>query len=259
MALDVGDYLTQLAQTAGLADEDKAGLLKAAGNEKFAKALEGDVLRQSEFSRNMDKLKADEKKSADYYAQLLQWNADKKAEYDALMAAGSTHRDAAAASGFTAEEAKKLLAEENIKRDVNMLGLFKTGLKLAGQHLAEFKEPLDVDGVVKLATEKNLSFDQAYNELIAPRRSTISAESLKAQLAAAREEGAKDALSKHHIPTDAKPKDYHPIFDRDPKKQVGADDYVPNSGRLSPGSERSLKENFADAWNNAASASSSTT
>ena len=140
-----------------------------------------------------------------------------------------------------------------------MIGLFKTGLKLSSQHLTEFREPLDIDGVVKLAQDKNLSFEQAYSEMVAPRRSAVSAESLKAQIDAARAEGARDALSKHHIPTDAQPREYHPIFDRDPKQQVGADDYVPNSGRLSQSAERTLKENFAESWNNAQSATSSTT
>lgn len=259
MAINVAEYISQLAQTAGLDEADKAVLLKAAGNEKFAKGLEADVLRQADYSRNMDQLAVDKKKSADYYAELLQWNAAKKAEYDELLASGRSPAAAAAVTGFTAEEAKKLLTEENAKRDANMIGLFKTGLKLQGQHMTEFREPLDIDGVVKLAQDKSLSFEQAYNEMIGPRRTAMSAESLKTQLDARYAEGARDALSKHHIPTNATPPEYRVLLDRDPQKQVGAGEYVLNSGVKTPEMERQLKENFAAAWNTAQGTTSSTT
>lgn len=260
MAINVAEYISQLAQTAGLDEADKAVLLKAAGNEKFAKGLEADVLRQADYSRNMDALDKQKTASSDYYKKLLLWETEQKKAYeDAIAAAGGHQVVQSVATGFTAEEAKKLLTEENAKRDANMIGLFKTGLKLQGQHMTEFREPLDIDGVVKLAQDKSLSFEQAYNEMIGPRRTAMSAESLKAQLVAAREEGARDALSKHHIPTNATPPEYHPIFDRDPKKQVGADDYVANSGVKTPGMERQLKENFATAWNTAQGTTSSTT
>src|SRR5689334_3967989 len=54
--MDVKQYIEQLAQTAGLADEDKNNILKAVSNEKFAKGLEDNILLRSDYSRNMDTL-----------------------------------------------------------------------------------------------------------------------------------------------------------------------------------------------------------
>src|ERR1035441_4457795 len=83
MALDTKQYIEQLAQAAGLSDEEKAEILKVTSNEKFAKALGDDVLRQQDYSRNMDALKADQTKTATYYQSLVTW----KAEQDQILAA----------------------------------------------------------------------------------------------------------------------------------------------------------------------------
>ena len=248
MALDTKQYIEQLAQAAGLSDEEKADILKVTSNEKFAKALGDDVLRQQDYSRNMDALKADQTKTATYYQSLVTW----KAEHDQILAA------ALAANGqqpqtvqqvqpdLTAYEKK--WEEKLAQRDGQMIGLLKTGMSLASRHAVEFKEALDVDAIEKIAVDKKLSLQQAYDDYVAPRRLVTSDELRKTEIAKAREEGAREFASKHKIPVDTQPREHHVIFDRDPKKQVGADDYVPNSGQLSPQSTRALRDNFVEAW-----------
>jgi len=136
--------------------------------------------------------------------------------------------------------------------------LLKTGMSLASQHAVEFKERLDVDALEKIAVDKKVSLQQAYDEYVAPRRATQSEAQFKAKLDEARAEGAREFASKHKIPVDTQPREYHPLLDRDPKKQVGADDYVAGSGRLSPVAEKSLRDNFVETWNQPVAHTSST-
>lgn len=258
MAIDTKQYLDELLAEAGVAADDpkRQVIAEVFGNEKVSKKWSADVMRQSDYSRAQDALSAEKKKTADYYASLLQWGTDKDAELKAREAALSSTVQPGA---FDIAATEKKWEERLQKTEGQFLSLLETGMSLASRHVAEFKEPLDTAALKKIAQEKNLSLTQAYDEMVAPRRAETSAATFKAQLVAAREEGARDALSKHHIPTNATPPEYHPIFDRDPKKQVGADDYVANSGVKTPGMERQLKENFAAAWNTAQGTTSSTT
>jgi len=129
-------------------------------------------------------------------------------------------------------------------------------MSIASRHAVEFKEPLDAAAVKKVAMEKGLPLAQAYDEYVAPRRAEAQAAQHKAELDRVREEAVRDFASTHKIPVDTRPSEYHTLLDRDPKKQVGVDDYVPNSGQLSHRAEATLAGNFADAWNSATAGTS---
>ncbi len=250
MAVDTKQYLEQLAQTAGLSDEEKAGILKVAANEKFAKALGDDILRQSDYSRSMDKLAQDAKKSTDYYNSLLNWEAQRKKDWEEAMAGTQQHQQTVQQVQPDLTAVEKKWKDMFDQQGNQMIGLLEVVGELASGHAVEFKEKLDTAALKKIAVEKNLSLKQAYDEMVGPRRGERTAEQRKTELENARLEGARDFASKHKIPVDTQIKEsYHVLLDRDPKKQVGADDYQPNSGQLSPVATRQLRDNFVEAWN----------
>jgi len=250
MAVDVKQYVDQLAQTAGLSDEEKAGILKALGNEKFAKGLQEGVELRSDYSRNMDAIKAERDKQAKFYQDMLVWQ---KAEEDRLAAAynqlNPTVNPQPQPNTFDPEAFKKSLLDEFNKsaaqKEANYISLLKDAVSLGTRHLYEFKEPLDTEVLAKTAVDKGMSLRQAYDEMVAPRRTELQQADFKAKLAAAKLEGAQEFANTHKIPLDTSPREYHPILD---KPSGAVTDYVPNSGRLTPQSERVLRDNFASEW-----------
>lgn len=263
------EYLEQLAQTAGLSQEERDNILKVAtANEKFAKGLEEGVLNRSDYSRNMDELRKKQTETQTYYASLLETTNKNqqvvnehaamvqryKAQYGDLDESGERKVIPTDNGNFIS---KKEYEEELKRRDANYIGLLEVGLDIVGKHMYEFKEPLNIAALKKEAIEKNLSLQQAYDQMVMPRRTEAQAAALKTQLDAARAEGARDFASKHKLPIDSAPREYHVIHDRDPKQQVGVEDYVPGSGQLSPAATRKLRENFADTWNSAQEAGTS--
>lgn len=254
------EYLEQLAQTAGLADDVKVNLLKAVENEKFSKGLEEGTMLRSDYSRQSDALKAEKDKTTNYYQQLLDW----KAEQEAQIATWQHDNGQNGNHGNPRQTIQPVQSDfipkkefEDYKKqsEAGYINLLEVGLDLVGKHYHEFKEPLNIAELKKTAVDNNLSLQQAYDRMVSPRRAELSKAQLDAQLKAAREEGAREFASTHKIPIDSAPREYHVIHDRDPKKQVGVDDYVPGSGQLSPQASRALRDNFVESWNSATNTS----
>lgn len=253
MAIDVKQYIEQLAQTAGLSEEEKANVLKVVANDKFSKALGDDILRQSDYSRSMDALRGDRQKWEKWYADSLQWRADEEARLAALVPNGDPYRQPVvnpALATFDPEAYKKQLLAEvskaNEARDGQVINLLKDAVGISSRHIHEFHEPLDTEALAKTAVERNMTLRQAYDEMVAPRRAEAQKAKYAADLKAAREEGARDFASTHKIPIDTAPREYHPLLDK-PSQGV-VTDYVANSGRNTPSSERALRDSFVDAY-----------
>lgn len=268
MAIDVKQYIDQLAQTAGLSQEEKDAILKVTANEKFAKGLGDDVLRQQDYSRNMDALKTEKAKWSDWYQKALtadQQRAQELADYQTQLAAyeaaygkvdGTQRQVIQGVQTADLDKFRKELEEKDKVRDSQMISLLKGMGRIASQHAVEFKETLDTDALEKVAMERNLPLMQAYEEMVRPRREEKSTLARAEELKLAREEGARDALSKHHLPVDTGAKEYHPFFNPgDPKQQV---EYTSKDGRLSPTAERQLRSNFVDEWNKTGQSTSGT-
>lgn len=271
MAVDVKQYIEQLAQSAGLSQEEKDAILKVSSNEKFSKALGDDILRQQDYSRNMDTLRAEQQKavterekSVKYYADLLTWKAEEEAKLQTALGNGNGQNGQNGQQVLQPVQgdfiSKKEFQETVQQINASTVNLLKEAMGLTSRHNVEFpKEPLDPEAIIKLAQEKQLSIRAAYDEYAAPRRAENSKAQHDAELVKAREEGAREYASKHHIPVDAQPREYRVMLDRDPTKQVGTGDYVPNSGRLSHTAERQLRDNFVEAWNTPTQANTSGT
>jgi hypothetical protein len=252
MAIDIKQYAEELFKTAGVSDDTvKQAVTNFLSNDVVAKRLGDDILRQQDYSRNMDSLTAEKQKAADYYATLVTW----KEQQDAAVA---THQPVVAAvqPDFTAFEKK--FNDRIAQQEGQFVNLLEIGMNLASRHAVEFKEALDTTAVKDIAVKNNLPLAQAYEQYVGPRREASKAEAYKAELLKAREEGARDFASTHKIPVDTQPREYHTLLDQDRKKQVGVEDYKPGSGELTPAMNRTLEGNFADAWNSATARTSGT-
>lgn len=270
MATDPKQYLTELLAEAGVAADDprRQAIFEVFGNEKAAKRLADDVMRQSDYSRNMDALTKEKNdliaKNTKYYQDESIRASENQKVVDAYKSAVDRYKaqfgelDDNGSNGnggrqviqtAQGEFISKKDYDESVKRmEGNFIGILKTGLKIATQHMHEFKEPLDVDALEKVAVAENISLQSAYDKWVSPRRTESQAAALKTQLDAAKAEGAREFASKHKIPVDTGAREFHPLLDRTPN-QGGITDYQPNSGRLSPTGERTLRDSFVEAYN----------
>ena len=257
------EYYEGVLKTAGVSEAKRQVLMAALDDEEISKALQAEAvapkLRQDDYSRNMDALKADRQKWEKFYADNLTWKAQEEARIAQLLAGGGNGEDVIRTTGQEFETFKKTwqdeLTKSNQQRDAQVVNLLKDGMFLASQHAVEFKEALDTEALAKIAMEKGKSLRDAYADLVAPRRAELQSTQHKEELKRVADEAVRDYAAKHHIPVDTQPREYHPIFDRDPAKQV---EYQPNTGRLSPTAERQLRSNFVDTWNEAGAKTSGT-
>jgi hypothetical protein len=244
--MSVQEYLDKLAQEAGLEEEVKGALKKALGNTKFVEELDKGIKRQSDYSRSMDELKTQKSQVDNQIQQWREWyntavanDAAREEELQRLRGGNGNApvvTPAATNPGFS----KKDLEE----REGRMVQIVKQGMRLASRHAAKFGEELDTDALEKLAVEKGLTLDRAYDELVRPRVEESREKEFAEKLKLAREEGVREGLSKREIPGESDKGGFNPFFGN-----VKATDVVKGL----PGSQRVA--NFEEAWNKAAETS----
>ncbi len=264
MTVSAKEFYESLLTKAGVAPEKRQALITQLEDPDVAKALADDAiaprLRHDEFSRQADEARAAKQKSEAEYAQLLQWQATEQKKIDDFWTqyqaangnAGNGNGDGTRTIVQPVQGDfldKKTFESELAKRDQQFVSLLKDGMGLASRHTVEFKEALDTEALAKIAVEKNLTLRQAYDEMVAPRRTEAQKAQFDAQLKAAREEGARDFAATHQIPVDTRSREQHMIFDRP------APDTIPAPG---PARDQMLRKDFMDAWNTASDAGTST-
>ncbi len=256
--MNAREYIEQLAQAAGLSDDEKAGILKVAANDKFAKGIEEGVMLRSDYSRNLDQmnanLKAQTEKNTNYYNQLLTWEQQKQAEYSQPSSGQVVNGEY-----LTKKEVNDLLEGQKAamkQQEQSFITIAKMMGRLASQHAVEFKEPLDTDALEKVAIEKQLPLPQAYDQMVSARRAETQTVTRKAEIDKAVADGVREYASTHHIPLDSTPREsqYGRLTLDRPTDKSAVPDYQPNSGRLSPQGERTLREGFLEEWNKAGTA-----
>jgi len=248
--MNAKEYYAGLLKEAGVADDQQQAFLGILDNEAVAKKLQDDLvapkLRHDEFSRKMDDLakqkQENDQKAQEYY---LKSTNEFNAYHAALEALGTNPDNGAPKPNLittpTDAISRKDFEAELAKRDQQTLALMKTGLNLVGRHYKEFQEPLDTETLAKTALEKGLSLEQAYDQSVASRRADAQAAKYKADLEAAKLEGARDFASKHKIPVDTAPRDPSPIQNNLLHKPPQAENQFERETRL--------RNSFADAWN----------
>jgi hypothetical protein len=250
-------YLDELFKAAGASMDDSAkqAVTNFFNQDAVAKHVESGQLRQSDYSRNMDALAAEKKRTVDYYQQLVTWKADQ----DALYAGQSAQSSAVAPDSLTRkdlEALEKKFSDAAKQQEANYVSALKMMGRLSSQHAVEFKEPLDTDALEKIVIEKQLPLQQAYAQMIEPRRKAAQEADFTAKLAAAKVEGAREFASTHHIPVDTAPREseYGRLGFDGRTEQPVVTDYEKNTGRLSPQATRALRDNFVKNWEEAGSA-----
>jgi hypothetical protein len=238
--MTAAEYLESLAQTAGLDDESKAGLKKALGNAKFVEEVGKGIKRQDEFSRGMDDLRTEKQKVEQQISQWRDWyntavtnDAAREEELVALRAKAGTPTGTPTVTPTATGLTKKELEE----REGRMISIVKQGMRLASRHAAKFGEELDTEALEKLAVEKGLTLDRAYEELVRPRVEAAAKADFDAKLKEAHEQGLREGLSKRDLPGEGA-KSFHPIF--------GHTKQVEDTKGMTDGQRAS---NFAEAWN----------
>jgi hypothetical protein len=218
MAQTPAEYFKALFTEAGFDEADQTALLTKLGNEKVAGKLTNLIADGTDnYKAQLGRVAAAEARVKEYDT----WFRDKaNPEYQAALAelnalkAGrqpNPEVDPFDTSKFLTKDDLQKFAQDSGARTAAVI---KSVARISTRHGAKFKDELDVDAIEKIASENNLPLEAAYEKWIAPRVDSQRTEEFEAKLKAAREEGAKDALSRYKLPVDHVPSESAPIYSR---------------------------------------------
>ena len=256
------DYAQELFKKANLEGNDKAkALLEALGDDDIQKAFRNGFVETPAHHSTLDRLKGEwEPKVTAAEAKVKQYDewysGQAKPAYDQIanerailqryqqtygpIDSVADVRQAAAQTGMTMDEVKQLMAQTVEQQNRAYVGLTKDVAWATMDYQSRFKgDLLDLDAVEAHALKTGVPFRQAYKDVIAPKMEELRNTEFEAKLKSAREEGARDALSKHKLPVESGPREPHPIFDRK----------APEAGVDELGQERNSRNAFVDGWN----------
>lgn len=209
--------------------EGVAKAVKEAFSDETLSANIGEqVMRQSEFSRQMDDMKTTrEKAEAEVLTQKTSldtekaryrtWYEDATTQFSASETELAAYRKefgeltdggtkpTPAATGLTREEHDKILAEELEKRDRNAMAFADLITDLKFEHRERFSEKLDTTELYAHVEKSGLPLEAAYKDMVAPRIEKAVEAKHAEQLKQAREDGRQDALSSAHLPVSPEP------------------------------------------------------
>ena len=223
------EYMTQALTEAGLTDEQVTSALgKLYANEKLSPKLNALVKTATEeYNTQTGRLKATQEEletNKKWNKQAWEQYSGLKSSYESVLAELEAARNGGLPPTF---DEKKYLPRGDFDAAIKdmqsrMVGVIKDGVRLASRHAANYHEELDVDALEKLAVEKNLPLSVAYDEYIKPREEQRRNASFEEKLKAAKEEGAREALSRHKLPTDPIPTETAPVFSKVSKESLPA-------------------------------------
>ncbi len=222
--MNATEYFAQMCKEAGLDDESTSALAKLANNEKLSPKLAALVKTATEdYPAQLGRVRAAEEKVSKYDA----WYPTAKQAADAALqrTAEVEAELARVRSGGMPPEfdpSKYVSKEDLMKFNTDMAGRFagviKDATSIAARHASKFGEEPDLNAIEKIAAEQNLPLQAAYDRWIEPRVEAKRKEDFDTKLKQAREEGARDALSRHKLPVDATPQETAPMFMQRPKE-----------------------------------------
>lgn len=253
---DLRAYWQEIAGKAGIAPEAIAAVGDSLGDSNVASAFRQAFVPTSEYHSNLDEVRsaADTRK-----AELDKWyneqalpayqtnlgGIERLRQYESLYGEidpNTTSKGQAEGLGFRNKEELDRYLEDKFKaQQQGFVGLAKITPKISIDYYNRFKEVLDLNEVEKLAVEKGLSPEAAYNEFIAPRVETARNADFAAKLKEAEEKGARDAISKYHLPVDTSQREANPFFNRETVEVKSATPVE---------EDRASRSAFLDGWNN---------
>lgn len=198
--------------------------------------LERGYRRQSEFSREMDRIRQREQEldatlteANERVSGWQQWYDQASQEYDDMkrrVALTSVEDEDGGIPpqpqhGLTKEE----LAQELAARDRMAIAFADVLTDIKIEHKERFHEKLDTQKLTDYALKRGLPIDAAYKEFVAPREEEIRKKETEEMVARAREEGAREALTKHRLPVVSGPMESHPL-DLAPSAKTTSNDRI---------------------------------
>jgi len=247
MAFDLGTYWNEIASKANLTEEQTALVGGALGDEAVAKAIGSGFIPRPEVDKALDARTKETRESALkearvgyddwYYKEALptvKALQDKVKRYEEERGSLEPLNDPAAPPDADPDKILKQVmnnVNDLLKdRDAATVNLWEDGLTIVDRWRRQFPdEDLPVKDLREFAEQQNLRPADAFDKFIAPRLQKMTEEQHEKDIAAAKEDGAREALSKHHLPNDPTPKDpspffTQPTFDKDGKREAPLSD-----------------------------------
>jgi hypothetical protein len=187
-------------------------------DEKASTKLREGVLARQDYSSSMDALRKEREDMEGFLTQERQkiegwtnWYRDVTSDVTKMQQELTAYRDeygeltregkhAARQQGISQEEFKKVLEGEFQQREVATMKFLDDLTELKIEHRERFKERLNTADVFKVAAEKNLPLDLAYQVYTADKVEAERKNRYDEDMKKAREEGAAEALAKHNLP-----------------------------------------------------------
>lgn len=226
MEFSVDNYLQELLRDTSIPEDKVKALKETLADPKVESRLKDTVLMRSDYSRNMDKIREEEtalqtklKETEDFYQAQIMADHNNREAFENLRT--ENERLKSGSYSFNSDGqvnesyiTKKQHQDELTKLQAQSLELMGKTNFLTMRHFKDFGEPLNMEEVFKHAMSKHLPLDSAYDSYTAELRSKRADEKHQEEIRQAREEGARDALSKHNLPiVDSRPHSIHAIRD----------------------------------------------
>lgn len=261
MAFDLSKYWTEIASKAGLTEEQTNLVGGALGDEAVSKAISSGFVPRPEVDKALDDRTKEARESAMkeaksgyddwYYKEALPTvkNLQDKVKLledergnplEPLDKGGKGDPplvDFAKVSKEIMDDVNKLLTD----RDAATVNLWEDGLTIIDNWRRQFPdEVFPTTEFREFAEQNNLRPGDAYQKFIAPRVQKMTDSAHEKALTAAKEEGAREALSKHNLPNDPAPKEPSPFFTKPTTTEDGK-----KPAALSDGAKRDI---FSEGW-----------
>jgi hypothetical protein len=260
---ELASYWQELASKAGLDETQIKSVGETLGDERVAKVFTEGFRSASEFSRGLDKQRSEwEQKvneSNQKVEQLTNWY-EKEAKpayeqnlsgiqtlqkYQELYGSLDGQPPANPATYATQPEPSNGLTREEFQKAMEDYGhktvdLTKAALLMGGDYQQRFKRPLsqeELSEIEKTALDNRLPLDKAYQSWVAPKVRELELSELEAKHKQEKEEAVRDALSKHNLPVESKPPEYHPFFNPQPAE-----------GDAQPDGRVASRQAFLESW-----------
>jgi hypothetical protein len=241
MAKSAKQYFEELCREAGYSAEQTAALTTLASDAKVSGKLDELIANGTDnYQAQVGRVRALESKINEYGT----WYGTADAEYKKMQTELQLAKAQLVANGIDlgsngngnqpAIDSSKFITKEDLAAQIQELGMRQGSIakdvgRIASRHAAKYHEELDMDAVEAAGIElqkkigRTPTVAEAYQSFIAPREKTSSEAELAQKLKDAREEGARDALSRRGMPAEPVPTESSMLFSRPPADQIPAD------------------------------------
>lgn len=239
MAKTAKQYFEELCREAGYSAEQTTALTALASDAKVASKLDELIANGTDnYQAQVGRVRSLEAKINEYGT----WYGTADAEYKKMQTELQTAKAQLVANGIDLGsngnppviDNSKFITKEDLAAQLLELGknqgsIAKDVGRIASRHATKFHEELDMDAVEQAGVElqkklnRPVTVAEAYNAYVAPREVESSKAELAQKLKEAKEEGAREALSRRGMPAEPVPTESSMIFTRPPADQVPTD------------------------------------